>query len=249
MYTTRYHHDVTSRGFRGTHHLRYFKCMSWGTRKIQDWDNLPARTTPALISSWQHTELQSSLEHHGGNISCAAFPSLIGARPNQRQGKSGYKCALKSTRTSQYPTLLPRTFIRGTATSSEHPWINYHIAGNFENLPKIRSYKAFTTFNFASKGHNLWSTLHMRTYVYYWENSGCTSTWKWKVRGYLCIAMKGSLWRSVPPVRRVRSTSCCNYYGPFDCVRDDVLCAATCWLTLRDCEIYKCLRVGIRSQI
>ena len=45
---------------------------------------------------------------------------------------------------------------------------------------------------------------------------------------------EGSLWRSVPPVRRVRSRSCCNYYGPFDCVRDDVLCAATCWLTLRD---------------
>ena len=56
-----------------------------------------------------------------------------------------------------------------------------------------------------------------------------------KVRGCLCITMKGSLWRPVPPVRRVRSRSCCNYYGPLDCVRDDVLCAqyaATCWLTL-----------------
>ena len=40
-----------------------------------------------------------------------------------------------------------------------------------------------------------------------------------KVRGCgcLCIAMKGSLWRSVLPVRRVRSRSCCNY-GPLDCV-------------------------------
>ena len=132
------------------------------------------------------------------------------------------------------PHFVPRTFIRGRATSFEHPWINYHIAGIFENLSKIRSYKVFTIFNFASKGHNLWSTLHMRTYVYHWENSACTSTWKRKVRGCLCIAMKGTLWRSVPPVRRVRSTSCCNYNGPFDCVRDDVLCAATCWLTLRD---------------
>ena len=35
-------------------------------------------------------------------------------------------------------------------------------------------------------------------------------------------------------VRHVRSRSCCNYYGPFDCVRDDVLRAANCWLTLRD---------------
>ena len=53
-----------------------------------------------------------------------------------------------------------------------------------------------------------------------------------KVRGRLCIAMKGSLRRSVPPVRCVRSRSC---YGPLDCVRNDVLCtryAATCWLTL-----------------
>ena len=33
-----------------------------------------------------------------------------------------------------------------------------------------------------------------------------------KVRGCLCIAMKGSLWRSVPPVQHVH------------CVRDDVLC-------------------------
>ena len=56
-----------------------------------------------------------------------------------------------------------------------------------------------------------------------------------KVRGCLCIAMKGSLWRSVPPVWRVRSRSCYNCYDPLDCVRDDVLCAqyaTTCWLTL-----------------
>ena len=44
-----------------------------------------------------------------------------------------------------------------------------------------------------------------------------------KVRGFLCIAMKGSLWRSVPPVRRVRSRSCCNYYGPLDCARSWII--------------------------
>ena len=40
-----------------------------------------------------------------------------------------------------------------------------------------------------------------------------------KVRGCLCIAMMGSLWRSVPLVWHVDSRSCCNYYGPLDCAR------------------------------
>ena len=53
-----------------------------------------------------------------------------------------------------------------------------------------------------------------------------------KVRGSLCIVTKGSLWRSVPLVRRVHSRSCCKVLST---VCDDVLCAryaATCWLTL-----------------
>ena len=56
-----------------------------------------------------------------------------------------------------------------------------------------------------------------------------------KVRGCLCIAIKGSLWRSVPPVMRVHWRSCYNYYDRLDCMRDDVLCvryAANCWLSL-----------------